>query len=183
MSEIDDYLKRLGLERGVDVTTVKRTYRKLVKSLHPDARDGGNLEEFRLVTAAYEYAMSHPSELEKVKPGRYAVWTDTYPEANATPKWTPSSQVSPPVLFEYRLPPNLDHYDVTIPTYDDKFPYDSVLVIDIGKTYRIPIKRDTPIPITLKGKMSGRPVTIRVTSMSDDAWLAARPGPKARRNS
>jgi curved DNA-binding protein CbpA len=45
--------ERLGVGPDADEAAVKRAYRKRVKECHPDA-EGGDADEFKRVTAAYE---------------------------------------------------------------------------------------------------------------------------------
>jgi len=45
--------RRLGLDPDADDDAVRRAYRERVKSVHPD-REGGDEEEFKRVTEAYE---------------------------------------------------------------------------------------------------------------------------------
>jgi DnaJ-domain-containing protein 1 len=51
MSSAEAY-RRLGLDRGADESEVQRAYRQKVKEVHPDR--GGDEEEFKAVTEAYE---------------------------------------------------------------------------------------------------------------------------------
>ncbi|MDQ6971526.1 MAG: DnaJ domain-containing protein, partial [Mariprofundaceae bacterium] len=51
-----DYYEILGVEKGADVNTIKRSYRKLAMQYHPDRNkdDEGAADKFREVTEAYE---------------------------------------------------------------------------------------------------------------------------------
>ena len=51
MRQADAY-RHLGLDRDADERAVRRAYRERVKEVHPDR--GGDEEEFRKVTEAYE---------------------------------------------------------------------------------------------------------------------------------
>lgn len=47
----------LGVDADAGTDTIRRAYRERVKEVHPDA-DGGNEEEFKRVTAAYEQLLN-----------------------------------------------------------------------------------------------------------------------------
>jgi len=51
-----DYYKILGVEKGADINTIKRAYRKLAMKYHPDRNkdDDAAAEKFRETTEAYE---------------------------------------------------------------------------------------------------------------------------------
>lgn len=49
---LTDAYRTLGLEPGVDIETVRRTYREQVKAVHPDRPDGSETA-FKEVNAAY----------------------------------------------------------------------------------------------------------------------------------
>ncbi len=58
-----DYFKVLGVERGADADTVKRTFRKLARQYHPDVNPGDASAEarFKEISEAYE-VLSDPDK-------------------------------------------------------------------------------------------------------------------------
>ncbi len=64
---VDDYYSILNIEDDATQEEVKRAYRKLAKTLHPDLNKdvlGGSAEEFKRVKEAYE-VLSNPLKREK----------------------------------------------------------------------------------------------------------------------
>ncbi len=59
---MDDFYKILGVNEDADVNDIKKKYRQLAKELHPDK--GGNEEEFKKVTSAYE-TLSDPAKRQE----------------------------------------------------------------------------------------------------------------------
>ena len=54
-----DYYEVLGVERGADETTIKKSFRRLARELHPDVSDHPEAElRFREITEAYEVLSS-----------------------------------------------------------------------------------------------------------------------------
>jgi len=60
----------LGLEPGADKKEIKRAYRKLAKSLHPDLNKNPEAEaRFKKIQQAYEYLMSDGKDKDLVDGG------------------------------------------------------------------------------------------------------------------
>ena len=58
-----DYFKVLGVERGDDADTIKRSFRKLAREYHPDVNPGNAAAEakFKEISEAYE-VLSDPDK-------------------------------------------------------------------------------------------------------------------------
>ncbi|MFM7170505.1 MAG: DnaJ domain-containing protein, partial [Cyanobium sp.] len=58
-----DYFKVLGVERGADAETIKRSFRKLARQYHPDVNPGDKSAEarFKEISEAYE-VLSDPDK-------------------------------------------------------------------------------------------------------------------------
>ena len=54
-----DYYEALQISPNADADTVQRVYRLLAQRFHPDHKDSGDAEMFRLITEAYQ-ALSEP---------------------------------------------------------------------------------------------------------------------------
>lgn len=75
----------LGLEPGAPLAEVKRAFRKLAMTWHPDRNPAGHAEEhFKLINAAYELILD---------PQRYADWLAEH--AAAPPKEKPEAAAEP----------------------------------------------------------------------------------------
>ena len=61
-----DYFQVLGVDRGADVDTVKRAFRKLARKYHPDVNPGDKTAEakFKEVSEAYE-VLSDPEKRQR----------------------------------------------------------------------------------------------------------------------
>ena len=56
-----DYYNILGVDRNADQSTIKKSYRSLCKEKHPDV--GGNEEEFKIISEAYEVLSDEQKKL------------------------------------------------------------------------------------------------------------------------
>ena len=54
MDRPKDYYRLLGVERNASADAIKRAYRRLARTCHPDKAPGSSVQEFQELQAAYE---------------------------------------------------------------------------------------------------------------------------------
>jgi len=49
----------LCVNAKADISTIKKSYRRLARKYHPDSNTGADTDKFILITEAYEYLVEH----------------------------------------------------------------------------------------------------------------------------
>jgi molecular chaperone DnaJ len=84
--EQQDYYEVLGVSRNASGVEIKRAFRGLARSLHPDVAPSSELEAFHEVVAAYE-VLSHPKRRSLYD--RLGFWSRRRPTARPAPAVPP----------------------------------------------------------------------------------------------
>ncbi len=71
-----DYFEQLGVNRDATTIDIKKAYRKLANTYHPDKNSSSDIEEkFQLIQKAYD-AISDPKKRSLYLKSNYTVITD-----------------------------------------------------------------------------------------------------------
>lgn len=77
-----DYFEQLGVSRDASTIEIKKAYRKLANTYHPDKNSGKEFEEkFQLIKTAYD-VLSDPKQRSAYLKKNYTVITDPREVAN-----------------------------------------------------------------------------------------------------